>query len=1018
MCGICGFTGIKNGALLKGMTASLVHRGPDEDGFFSDEERVSLGMRRLKIIDLATGSQPVFNEDRTVAVVFNGEIYNFKELRAELQAQGHRFATNSDTEVLVHLYEQYGAAFPARLRGMFAFALWDARERRLLLGRDQFGVKPLFYAQAGDKLFFASELKALLLSPEIPADLDPAAIDAYFTFLYIPSPLTAYRHIKKLEPAQTLTFSGGKAEIKTYWTLPEFSRGAARSEGEYLEGIDGLLAKSVTEQLVSDVPLGLLLSGGMDSSAALYYMSRALKEPVKTFTIGYGPKDASFNEAAGARLLAGHFKTEHHEAFLEPDVRSIMEKLAAQFDEPFADASAIPTYLVTGEARKKVTVALTGIGGDELFGGYPRHLGARLLPGYMKLPATARKWLWAAARYMPESASSFNTPGRIKRFMKGGLGDFRSGYESWTSYFSKEERALLYAGGLLAPSGPHRYELPRRPANPDDIYAYELRNYLSDDLLCLADRASMANSLELRVPFLDVRLAEFMAGAPLSLKTGGFRLKSLLKKVMAGRLPAETLAGAKQGFQVPMARWFREEIKGFIGELLSPAALKKNGCLDPDYIGALLREHERGGRNLGDQVYAAAMFELWLSGRGRRPALNASTGALELRVPLTILVCTDIIQQDDEGGSGRVAWETAKQLASVGHKVIVLTKGAPGRRYFEKSEGVEIYRYRTNPLNLFKAVREIKARHGRIDALDLHHPYTGLLARLAAPEVPCAYSFHSPWGEEFATRGAGLGYSRPRIWLGAWLRKRIEKAAISGCGVVFNASRFMAEKLKASHALESRIEPLGVDVRKFTPAADRAAVRKRLGIAADRPLVFTVRNLVDRMGLENLIEAAGTVVKKNSKALFVIGGRGYLREKLEALISAAGLEENVRLEGFIPDSELQYYYQCADLFVLPTAALEGFGLVTLEALACGTPVLATPVAANLEVLGGFKKEMLLKGASGAEIAEGVLNFFEKDKRGLAELRAECREFVEANYSWEKYAGMMETVLYEISKGAR
>lgn len=1017
MCGICGFANYRNDNLLKSMAARLSHRGPDEDGFYSDGDRVSLGMRRLKIIDLTTGSQPVFNEDRTIAVVFNGEIYNFRELRAGLEAKGHRFYTRTDTEVLAHLYEEHGEEFPKLLRGMFAFALWDARERRLLLARDQFGIKPLFYAQAGDKFFFASELKALLRSPEISRDLDPEALDAYFTFLYIPSPLTAYKHIRKLEPAQTLSLRAGRAEIKTYWRVPEFGAAPARTEAEYLEGIDDLLGRSVTEQLVSDVPLGLLLSGGMDSSAALYYMSRSLREPVKTFTIGYGPRDASFNETARARLLAGHFGADHHEALLEPDVRCIMEKLAAGFDEPFADASAIPTYLVTGEARKQVTVALTGIGGDELFAGYPRHLGARLLPAYLRLPAPARRLLAAAAGRLPESASSFNTPGRLKRFLKGSVGDFRSAYESWTSYFTPEERAGLYAGGLLAAAGPGGRRLSGRLETPDDIYAYELRNYLSDDLLCLADRASMANSLELRVPFLDVRLAEFMAGAPLSLKTGGFRLKSMLKKVMAGRLPPEIISGAKQGFQVPMARWLGEEIKDFVGEVLSPAALKKNGCLDPERVGALLREHEGGGRNLGDQVYAAAMFELWLSGLGRRPAA-APSGAIELRERLTILVCTDIIPQDDEGGSGRVAWETARELTAMGHKVVALTKGAPGKPPLETEEGIEIRRYGSDPFKLFREVRQVIERHGRVDLLHLHHPYTGLLAALSAPRAPRVYSFHSPWGEEYMMRGGDLGYGRPRLLAGTWLRKAMERTALGLSDVVFNASAFMADKLKAAHGLDSRIEPLGVDVKKFSPAADRTALRKKLGLPGDGLLVFTVRNLVGRMGLENLVEAAGAVAKENPRVHFVIGGRGYLRNKLDRMILDAGLEKNVRLAGFIPEAELPAYYQCADLFVLPTAALEGFGLVTLEAMACGTPVLATPVAANLEVLGRFDREMLLKGASAADIAAGIAVFLKKDKAEMGELRVRCRKFVETGHSWENYASRLEAVFYETLKGAR
>ncbi|MFA6434226.1 MAG: asparagine synthase (glutamine-hydrolyzing) [Elusimicrobiales bacterium] len=639
MCGICGFANYKNEPLLKAMTARLEHRGPDEDGFFIRDGKIGLGIRRLKIIDLATGSQPISGEDGAVTVVFNGEIYNFRELRAGLEGKGHRFRTGSDTEVLVHLYEEYGEGFPSRLRGMFAFALWDSRKEALLLGRDQFGIKPLFYALSGEKIFFASEIKSILLSSAVGDELDLQALDAYFTRLYIPSPYTVYKRIKKLEPAQTLLFRGGTAQIKTYWRLPE--RGGPRSgadEREYLEGIDGLLSLSVAEQLVSEVPLGLLLSGGMDSSTALYYMSRVSKEPVKTFTIGYGKKDAGFNETEKARGLAGYFHSEHQETFLEPDVRSIMEKLAEHFDEPFADASAIPTYLVTREARRKVTVALTGIGGDELFGGYPRHLGARLLPAYLGLPGFLRTGLRTGAAFIPESFASRNLPGRLKRFLRAGGTDFRSAYGSWLSYFTPEERSGLYAAGLAPAAGLPAYELPGGPEGPDEIFAYELRNYLSDDLLCLADRASMANSLELRVPFLDIRLVEFMAGAPLSLKTRGFRLKYLLKKVMEGRLPPGITGGAKQGFQVPLARWYTDELKDFAREILSPRALKKSGYLNPSAVTALLAEHESGRRNLSDQLYAVMMFELWLGKRKSAEAAVFSAAPAVVPAPRRVLL--------------------------------------------------------------------------------------------------------------------------------------------------------------------------------------------------------------------------------------------------------------------------------------------------------------------------------------------------------------------------------------------
>ncbi|HBE88607.1 MAG TPA: asparagine synthase (glutamine-hydrolyzing), partial [Elusimicrobia bacterium] len=388
MCGICGFTDYKNDALLAAMAGSLRHRGPDEDGFHHDGSRASLANRRLKIIDLDTGRQPVKNEDGSVVVVFNGEIYNYKELRADLEKRGHRFSTASDTEVLVHLYEEHGPDLCSSLRGMFAFAIWDSRRARLLLARDQFGVKPLYYAEAGGALFFASELKALLLCDRIPRDLDPAAMDAYFTLLRVPAPLTAFRAVKKLESGCVLLRGSGRTEIRRYWELrPENLAGVP--EAELRDRAMAALDASVREQLVSDVPLGLLLSGGLDSAAIASCLGPA-GASVTAFSAGFSGADAAYDETEKAALAASAFGLRHERLEIPGGVADVCSNLAGGFDEPFADSSAIPTYLITRAASAKVKAALTGTGGDELFGGYPRHLGALRLERYLSLPAALR----------------------------------------------------------------------------------------------------------------------------------------------------------------------------------------------------------------------------------------------------------------------------------------------------------------------------------------------------------------------------------------------------------------------------------------------------------------------------------------------------------------------------------------------------------------------------------------------------------------------------------------------------
>lgn len=717
MCGICGFAGLGNDALLRAMTASIAHRGPDEDGFFTEADRVSLGMRRLKIIDLATGKQPISNEDGTVTVVFNGEIYNFKELQRDLTASGHRFKTKTDTEVLVHLYEEHGEDFPKLLRGMFAFALWDSKKQKLLLARDQFGIKPLYYALSGGKLYFASELKALRLAAGLCGELNPLALDFYFTNLYIPAPLTVYKGVNKLEPASLLSFRNGEIRVEKYWAL-ENKAVSPKPEEFYLEGIRDLLSKSVKEQLVSDVPLGLLLSGGVDSTALLAFMAEHAGAGVKAFTAGFGGEDSGFDETAAARAAAKYFGAEHFEIRVKPDIGEVITKLAGQFDEPFADSSAIANYLVTKEARRHVTVALAGIGGDELFGGYPRHLGARLLPAYLNTPAFLRRLAGSAASLLPESRSAFNLPGRIKRFL-GESYSFAGAYSSWISYLGAAEKRGFYSAGLNAALSSGRAVLPGLPDNPDEIFGFELGTYLPDDLLCLADRASMANSLEMRVPFVDTRLVEFMAAVPLAVKTKGFKLKYLLKKAMAGKLPPEILAGPKRGFQVPLARWQGKELKAFTAEVLSRENVARAGILSPDGVEKMLAEHASGRRNLYDRVHAAMVLHLWLEHNRHNPPAVIS-GPWSVRGKRKILLVNlaglgDIIMMTPAVRSLKAAYPDAVLELLTIDRSSGLAEGIPG---IDRIYSVPIhYRY-MGPVTLFVFFRTLLALRGRgFDAL-------------------------------------------------------------------------------------------------------------------------------------------------------------------------------------------------------------------------------------------------------------------------------------------------------------
>ena len=616
MCGICGTAGFVDEELLRRMCTMLTHRGPDEEGFYFDDE-AALGMRRLNIIDLVSGHQPIHNEDKTVWIVYNGEIYNFKELRQDLEKKGHCFYTNTDTEVIVHLYEDYGKKCISYLRGMFAFAIWDVKEKRLFLSRDRLGIKPLYYAQIGQNLIFASELKAILAYEKISLTIDPYALDTYFSFLYIPAPQTIFQGIQKLLPGHCLIWHKGKLEIESCIGSPDYSEQENKySEQEYLEKLQIILADVIKCHLISDVPIGVFLSGGMDSSTIVYYMSKVFPSAVKTFTIGYGLKDASYNELEKARLVAQNFGCEHYEYIVEPEMVKILPSIVRGFDEPFADSSAIVTYLISQQSRQKVTVALTGIGGDELFCGYPRYFGARISLLYEHLPFKMRKWFISIIEGLSEKNY---TIGRIKRFIKGGTLPFKERYLSWVSMLTKDEKEKLYTQefkNLLARgeyfSQHLKYFDILSGKNPlEQLLSVECNTYLPGDLLCMADRMSMSHSLEVRVPFCDHKLVEFSSSIPFSLKTKGFNLKYLLKKDMRGKLPAEILKQKKMGFMVPLGRWLTHEMKSLVQDYLSEETIRKKGYFRYDYIKWMLDEHNSGRRNFSDQLWALIVFEIW-----------------------------------------------------------------------------------------------------------------------------------------------------------------------------------------------------------------------------------------------------------------------------------------------------------------------------------------------------------------------------------------------------------------------
>lgn len=620
MCGICGLfrpTGLRSEDSDKvvQMTQTLIHRGPDEDGFYQDEF-ISLGMRRLKIIDLVTGRQPISNEDRSIWTIYNGEIFNFLELRAELEKRGHLFKTKSDTEVIVHLYEEEGIDFVHRLNGMFAIALWDKKNKRLCLYRDRLGIKPLHYSLFPDGLIFASEIKALLKAG-VDREIDFEALSQFFSFEFIPAPRTIFKKIYKLLPGHRLIWEGDQLRIEKYWDVIFHPDNPPRTIKEYSEEILIRLREAVRKRLISDVPLGVFLSGGLDSSTVTALMKEVETSPIKTFSLGFHEK--SFNELHYARLVAKYLRTDHQEFIVEPAlVKELVPKLMNYLDEPLADASVIPTYLISYLARQKVTVALAGDGGDELFAGYDTYKAYRLATYYRKLPPFFNRPIRRLINLLPASKKRLSFEFKAKKFLLGIEYPPEIANYIWWGAYPPQEKARLFSPQLQEiiqgdPYEPIAWHLRNCQAKDplDRIFYLDLKLYLQDDLLVKVDRMSMANSLEIRVPFLDYTFVEFAARIPNRLKLRGFETKYILKKAMAGRLPEEIFRRPKIGFDLPLGSWLRQDLKGFVEDVLSPQNLSRHGFFNQNYIEEKLKEHFRGQHNHRQLLWPIIIFQFW-----------------------------------------------------------------------------------------------------------------------------------------------------------------------------------------------------------------------------------------------------------------------------------------------------------------------------------------------------------------------------------------------------------------------
>ncbi|MDO8669449.1 MAG: asparagine synthase (glutamine-hydrolyzing) [Candidatus Buchananbacteria bacterium] len=618
MCGIAGFHGSGNHEIIKNMTRSLAHRGPNDENFYNFEN-LYFGFRRLSIIDLSTGGQPMSNEDDTVWIIFNGEIYNFLELRSDLEKKGHRFKSKTDTEVIIHLYEEKGEDFLASLNGMFALALWDQKRRKLIVVRDRLGQKPLYYSVVNNTFIFASELKAMFQHNLIRKDLDFDNLNKYFIYEYIPTPQTLIKGVHKLEPGHFLVWQNNQLVNKQYWDVT-FKKPSIDTSDKamVLKTFDDLLSGAVKRRLIADVPLGVFLSGGIDSSTITYYASRNFDQQVKTFSIGFD--DKSFDESIYAQEVADILKTDHHHLNCSPaDLLGAMSDVAQISDEPFADASIFPTHLLSKFTKNSVTVALGGDGGDELLAGYPTFQALKLAKLIRHLPVSGITALQKMINLLPASYNNFSFDFKLKRLMSGYEYKTEIQNQIWLSSFNIKENKNLLSNDILSITDFSKsfFELDNllskvkgQPLENRLIYLY-LKQYLADDILVKADRASMYNSLEVRAPFMDYHLVDFINSLPYKLKLNGFTTKYILKELMKDKLPANIINRSKKGFGVPVAKWLNSELKDFTDDLLSTSHIKNQGIFNPVYVNKILTEHRQKKVDHRKKIWTLLMFQVW-----------------------------------------------------------------------------------------------------------------------------------------------------------------------------------------------------------------------------------------------------------------------------------------------------------------------------------------------------------------------------------------------------------------------
>lgn len=1019
MCGIIGL--VQDGAQksrerLVAARELMCQRGPDDAGVWAGEH-ACLGARRLSIIDRSNaGHQPMISDDRRRVLVFNGEIYNFRELRGELE-RDFPFHSHTDGEVILHGYRRWGLrGLVDRLDGMFAFALWDEDRRTLFAARDRAGKKPFFFRHQGRSLYFASTLSALLdLLPGTPA-VDRQAVDAFLVYQAVPAPRSIFRDVAQLLPAHTLVFSSvtGTCVTERYWDV-SYATKTRESEPEVIERVESLAREAVRKRLESDVPVGVFLSGGVDSSLVAALAVRESAKPIEAVTLGFD--EPEFDERSYARAATERLGMRLHEETLRPALVADLPAIVWHYGQPVADVSVVPSHYLSQAARRWMTVALNGDGGDELFGGYARPMLARVAARYRRiLPQSVRS---ALARALRDSDR-----GPLRRLALLA----RAGGTSAAEAFTYDRAFRLYRAeaypesflsliGDVSPDALYR-EVWDRADGVDDtdraLYG-DFCTYLPDQLLAKADRASMAHSLEARSPLLDRALIEYAATIPTSIRLKGFETKHVLKKLAERYVPRSVIYRRKKGFVMPASRWLRGELSPYVRAALDSRIFFDRGWVRPEFVRRILAEHFTGQHDWGEQIWTLLVLEVWarltldrtlerdeqMDAFLRRPERPRRAALRTLQLGMEWF-------PEKPGGLNRVYYELVKHLPQVNVEVHGLVAGTA--QVTETSGGM-IQGFAPHSQSLVPrllAVRRLATAllNGDPKLLVVSHfsLYTAPVLDAIAGH-PLVVHFQGPWGLE--------GGAERQSAIIVRVKTEVERAVYRRASAFIVLSRPFGQILERRFGVapdKIHVIPGGVDVSRFAIRESRAECRALLGWPQDRPIVLAVRRLMRRMGLDDLVAAAALLRERVPNVLVLIAGIGPVRGELERQIASLGLTDTVRLLGFVPDAQLPSAYRAADLSVVPTVTLEGFGLIVVESLAAGTPCLVTPVGGLPEAVSGLARGLVLRSTGAEAIAEGLGDAL----TGATPLPTarECVDFARRNFDWPVIAERVRLVYEE------